>query len=314
MGTSSGAWHGGSGGARRYAAWVVSASVVALLGLGLWGAGQSGLLRQAVPATEDVPASGDVAAEVDSSVPVPAPPRPPAAEPEEHDSEQPASHPPDEEERRAPDPEREGERDETLPLDVAAVQRQLSELGLFVGADDGVQGQQTTAAVMAFQRVNRIEVDGVIGPQTMAALEDPRPVHVGDGAPTRIDVDLTHQLLHVIENGRRIATVHVSSGNGQRYATSSGGTAYGNTPVGTFTVERRIAGERRADLGILYDPLYFYRGWAIHGSSSVPAHPASHGCIRIARADAVWLFQRVADGTPVVVHGGQHVFVPSGGS
>jgi lipoprotein-anchoring transpeptidase ErfK/SrfK len=80
--------------------------------------------------------------------------------------------------------------------------------------------------------------------------------------------------------------------------------------VGQFTVERRISGVREADLGTLYDPLYFYKGWAIHGSNAVPAQPASHGCVRVTRADAVWLFERVPDGISVHVHGGQHVFTP----
>jgi hypothetical protein len=36
---------------------------------------------------------------------------------------------------------------------------------------------------------------------------------------------------------------------------------------------------READLGTLYDPQYFYRGWAIHGSNSVPAvRPATAAC------------------------------------
>jgi hypothetical protein len=32
---------------------------------------------------------------------------------------------------------------------------------------------------------------------------------------------------------------------------------------------------------LLYYPNYIYGGVAIHGNPSVPAHPASHGCIRI---------------------------------
>jgi lipoprotein-anchoring transpeptidase ErfK/SrfK len=32
---------------------------------------------------------------------------------------------------------------------------------------------------------------------------------------------------------------------------------------------------------LLYYPNYIHYGIAIHGNPSVPAHPASHGCIRI---------------------------------
>ncbi len=196
------------------------------------------------------------------------------------------------------------------PLD--DVQERLRELGYLVGPADGVHGAQSRAAVMAFQRVNGLQVDGVIGPRTREALADPRLPDLAGGPETRVEVDLDRQLLHLVEDGERVVTLHVSSGSGRPYTTASGGTARSNTPVGEFMIERRIAGARRAALGTLYDPLYFHRGWAIHGSDSVPAEPASHGCIRVTRADARWLFERVPDGLPVHVVGGEHVFVPSG--
>jgi lipoprotein-anchoring transpeptidase ErfK/SrfK len=194
------------------------------------------------------------------------------------------------------------------PIDLVAVQRRLQELGYLLGPADGVKGQQTVAAVMAFQRVNGLSVDGVVGPRTLAALESPAAPQLRGGPDTRIEVDLTRQLAHVVRDGTRVVTLHISSGNGEAYR---GGTAYGRTPVGDFRVERRIHGERHAELGILYDPLYFHRGYAIHGSNSVPNHPASHGCVRVTRADARWLIANIADGTPVQLHGGIHVFTPS---
>ena len=32
---------------------------------------------------------------------------------------------------------------------------------------------------------------------------------------------------------------------------------------------------------VLWYPLYFHRGFALHGYPSVPAYPASHGCVRL---------------------------------
>jgi lipoprotein-anchoring transpeptidase ErfK/SrfK len=196
-------------------------------------------------------------------------------------------------------------------VDLAAVQSRLRELGYLLGPADGVRGQQTVAAVMAFQRVNGLGVDGVVGPRTLAALESPAAPELRGGAATRIEVDLGRQLAHVVRDGTRVVTLHVSSGNGETYRSSSGGTAQARTPVGTFRIERRIHGERHAALGVLYDPLYFHGGYAIHGSNSVPAYPASHGCVRVTRADARWLITNVADGTPVELYGGTHVFTPS---
>jgi lipoprotein-anchoring transpeptidase ErfK/SrfK len=237
--------------------------------------------------------------EVDEPLAAPAPNEPVADEPTSGPpvAEEPVEEPAEAEPAPAPD-----------PIDLVAVQGRLKELGYLLGAADGVKGQQTVAAVMAFQRVNGLSVDGVVGPRTLAALESPSSPQLRGGPATRIEVDLTRQLAHVVRDGTRVVTLHISSGNGEAYR---GGTAYGRTPVGDFRVERRIHGERHAELGILYDPLYFYRGYAIHGSNSVPNHPASHGCVRVTRADAKWLIANIADGTPVQLHGGTHVFTPS---
>jgi lipoprotein-anchoring transpeptidase ErfK/SrfK len=49
-------------------------------------------------------------------------------------------------------------------------------------------------------------------------------------------------------------------------------------------------------------PVYFYRGYAVHGMTSVPAYPASHGCVRITvpSMDRMWSSLRV--GMPVGIY------------
>lgn len=48
--------------------------------------------------------------------------------------------------------------------------------------------------------------------------------------------------------------------------------------------------------------MYFNEGYAIHGSSYVPAYNASHGCIRVLPIDAEWLSKHfVKYGTRVIV-------------
>lgn len=192
--------------------------------------------------------------------------------------------------------------------DVAAVQRQLNELHYYIGPPDGKIGAAFRSAVMAFQKVHGVGADGVVGPGTLAALVNPRIPQLRGGPATRIEVDLSTQVMYLVEGGALMRILPVSSGSGRTYQLTGGGTARSLTPVGWFKIQRRIRGERKADLGILYDPMYFYRGWAIHGSNSVPAYPASHGCVRVTRADAVWLFNRVATGMPVYLYGGAHTF------
>jgi lipoprotein-anchoring transpeptidase ErfK/SrfK len=56
---------------------------------------------------------------------------------------------------------------------------------------------------------------------------------------------------------------------------------------------------------MLYYPSYIVGGIAIHGSKSVPAYPASHGCIRIPMYAAKDFSDMTPIGVPVIVHGEQ---------
>ena len=193
--------------------------------------------------------------------------------------------------------------------DVAAVQRTLAGLGYYLGSADGKAGPALRSAVMAFQKVNGLGADGAVGPMTLTALAAPKaPVLKASSPANRVEVDLTKQVLYVVKGGAVQRILPVSSGNGASYKQKNGSTARALTPTGWYKIERRIVGERVADLGTLYDPQYFYRGWAIHGSNSVPARPASHGCVRVTRADAKWLLDSIGNGMSVYLYGGAHVF------
>jgi peptidoglycan hydrolase-like protein with peptidoglycan-binding domain len=205
-------------------------------------------------------------------------------------------------------------REDRRKADVAAVQSRLAELKYYVDAIDGAAGPATISAVTAFQKVNGLSADGVVGPLTRAALDKPVTPELQGGAATRVEIDLTKQVLYYVQDGQLQRIVAVSSGSGESYETSSGGTATSLTPVGTYIVERKIPGIREAELGSLYDPMYFYAGWAIHGSDSVPSYPASHGCVRVSRADALWLYPRLGIGTQVSLYGGTHTFSAGSGA
>jgi lipoprotein-anchoring transpeptidase ErfK/SrfK len=210
----------------------------------------------------------------------------------------------------APDPPEDEPAPPPAPTyDLAAIQRQLTELRYYVGTVDGNLGAATRSAIQAFQKVHGLAADGAVGPATLAALEAPRQPQLRGGPATRVEVDLTKQVLYLVQDGTLTRILPISSGGGHTYLDpATGRQAKALTPVGTYRVERRIHGERHAPLGILYDPLYFYKGWAIHGSNSVPAGPASSGCIRVTRWDMPWLFARVPNGTPVILYGGVHTF------
>jgi len=54
--------------------------------------------------------------------------------------------------------------------DVRDLQALLTELGVYRGAIDGIYGSQTAAAVRSFQQRHGLTPDGVVGPNTRAAL------------------------------------------------------------------------------------------------------------------------------------------------
>lgn len=186
---------------------------------------------------------------------------------------------------------------------MAALQQQLAALGYRTGAHDGRYGPATVSAVLAFQKREGLGRDGSAGPEVLGRIAAPQGVGPRpDGPVPRVEVDLARQVAFVVLADGGVTTINVSSGNGQTYTHPDGHTAVAITPTGDFSVQRRIDGVREAPLGSLYRPLYFRGGYAIHGSASVPAYPASHGCVRTSNADQDWLFGAVANGTAVVVY------------
>jgi len=185
---------------------------------------------------------------------------------------------------------------------VRSLQERLAELGYDVGTPDGKWGARTGYSLMAFQKVEGLSRDGQDGPQVRAALATaakPGPMVPG-GSPTRIEIDVERQVMFHWVNGSLARILPVSTGNNERYCVD-GECDTAVTPGGTFRIGRKAAGLEVAPLGELWWPMYFNGGIAIHGSPSVPAYPASHGCIRIPMYSAPTFFDQVAAGTRVHV-------------
>jgi lipoprotein-anchoring transpeptidase ErfK/SrfK len=87
-----------------------------------------------------------------------------------------------------------------------------------------------------------------------------------------------------------------------RILDTSSGKASTPTPLGNFTIGRRIDGWRYAPLGTLWRPNYFHYGDAVHGSTSVPNYPASHGCLRVTIGAMNRLWPMIGIGTRVHIY------------
>jgi peptidoglycan hydrolase-like protein with peptidoglycan-binding domain len=185
---------------------------------------------------------------------------------------------------------------------VKTLQRRLHELGYQVQAADGRFGPETHHSVVAFQKVNGLARDGVVGPVTRRALERPRTPRPRSTRPGfHVEADLTRQVVYMVRDGRIQEILDASSASGQTYVVD-GDVRLAVTPQGSFQVQRKINAWRQSKLGLLYRPAYFIGGYALHGAPSVPPFPASHGCIRITTTAMDRWFDRLPVGTPMLVY------------
>ena len=170
---------------------------------------------------------------------------------------------------------------------VVALERRLVALRYALRGVDALYSTDTLEAVLAFQKVHGLPRTGRVDAslwQRLTSATVSRPRFGVNG--NRIEVDKSRQVLFEIRDGEVARIVHVSTG------------ATGNTPIGTWQVYRKVSGFD----WVLWYPLYFLRGFAIHGYPSVPAYPASHGCVRVPMWIAPSLFARHGYGTTIVVY------------
>lgn len=195
------------------------------------------------------------------------------------------------------------------------LQEDLERLGFDPGEADGQFGTKTTQAVWAFQALNGLAKDGVVSPQLADQIAAAPPIAMlrPDLGPTHTEVDLDRQVMLVWGDGQLELVTHVSTGSGVAYCEQGSGPnatpgqeycGDAQTPEGDYRYQRRIEGERHAALGVLYSPVYFNGGIAVHGAPSVPNHPASHGCVRIPMHISSYFQGLVADGEPIAVFRG----------
>ena len=200
--------------------------------------------------------------------------------------------------------------------EAARVQMRLFELGFWLQGADGDYGLTTTPG-----RHGLPEVHGLRRPErarrradraNALSVETVRP-HARANSGTLVEIDKSKQLLFFVIDGETEWMLNVSTGNGEEYTepdqNTPGETISGVslTPSGLHEVNRqRAEGWWEGDLGRIYRPKYFVGGVAVHGSSSIPNYPASHGCVRVSvpAMDWIWDSGIMPLDTSVWVHDG----------
>ena len=168
---------------------------------------------------------------------------------------------------------------------VRELERRLADQRYALQRVDGRYDLDTVEAVYAFQRVHGLTPTGRTDAELwrlLARATTPLPRYPG----THVEVDKSRQVLLDVRGGLVVRVVHVSTG------------ATGNTPLGSWRVYRKVPGFD----WVLYYPMYFLRGFAIHGYPSVPPYPASHGCVRVPMWIAATLYAGHDHGATVVVY------------
>jgi L,D-transpeptidase-like protein/sporulation and spore germination protein/putative peptidoglycan binding protein len=181
---------------------------------------------------------------------------------------------------------------EGLAPSLRETQQLLADLGFM--AESGVTGRpgdETSVAVLAFEKWSGLPRDGVLDDDVVRALaRATRPEPVRHAPGRRVELLLDRQLALAILDGKVVRVFHVSSGAG------------GRTPTGSFRVYRK----ERLSWSVPFKvwmpwASYFTGGIAFHEYGYVPAYPASHGCVRMMARDAPLMFAFATSGTPVDV-------------
>ncbi len=181
-------------------------------------------------------------------------------------------------------------------------EQRLSDLGYWIGAIDGYPDETTRFAALAFQRESKLPPTGVLTQIELQALRVASPIRPQITGMFHIEVNLSKQLLFIVTpNGTVENILPVNTGSGKKFS-QGGRTRRAYTPIGTFTVYRKIEAWRQSPLGMMYYPSYIQGGVAIHGSQNIPKFPSTFGCIAVPLFAAEALSKLMPIGTIVFVY------------
>jgi lipoprotein-anchoring transpeptidase ErfK/SrfK len=176
---------------------------------------------------------------------------------------------------------------------VSLLAKQLAALHYAIPSSSPTFSYDFQESVWAFQKVQGLERTGAVDAAFWSKLADPRIPRARYSEPANhIEVDKSRQVLYLVRDGR-ITLIS---------AASTAGIAGFSTPEGRFAIYEKRTGWDHSPLGVLWNPMYFTGGYAIHGGDPVPPYPASHGCVRVPDFVIAKLFYSEPYGETVYVY------------
>ncbi len=186
--------------------------------------------------------------------------------------------------------------------EVSEGRRRLAELGFWVKTEGASDEVSLRHALIAFQKIEGRPRTGLLTEDELQALRAARRPAPRESGYPHVEIDLCRQVLFLVEAGDApLRILPVSTGSGECF-TEGGRTRRAITPLGRFSIKRKIKGWRKSPLGLLYYPNYIHDGIAIHGNPAVPPVPASHGCIRIPMFAVPEFSELAVTGMPVLIY------------
>lgn len=174
--------------------------------------------------------------------------------------------------------------------DVALLRRELARLRYLPSGGGSVFDERTWHAVVALQGWRGLPRTGVVDRRTWKALRTAQVPAPWARIRRGVLIDTARQVLLLVDGGRTVRAIHVSTG------------AYGRTPRGRYSVYRKEILSWSVPFSVWMPyASYFVGGFAMHAYSSVPAYPASHGCVRIPPPEAPGVYRFAGYGTPVII-------------
>ena len=187
---------------------------------------------------------------------------------------------------------------------VAQVQKKLKALHIRPATTTSSFDANTIEAVYAFQKATGLKRTGTVSSAVFARIMSTKVLKAPSwcSSSTTMCIDISQQVGYLKIGSTRFL-IPVSSGGGYRfYNPQSKAIEVAHTPRGLFHVYYKVPGATTGPLGTYYWISFFTGGYGVHGSASVPAYPASHGCVREPRTIEQWVYNHLPIGAAVRVH------------